>query len=133
MLRPATEKDAAVVEDLMRSEPGLWQEGWRDDVLNRALTASGGLAFVWEEGGKVVGFVCAHDLGFRGYVSELIVHRAERSRGIGRQLLRHVERELQARGCAVVIADVWREATGFYRRLGWSEPDVKLMRRRLDT
>jgi hypothetical protein len=57
----------------MRSEPGFWQDSWREDVLERGLDASGGLAFVWEEGGQILGFICAHDLRFRAYLSELIV------------------------------------------------------------
>lgn len=30
-------------------------------------------------------------------------------------------------GCGGVIADVGKEAEGFYRRLGWSPPDVVLI------
>ncbi|MGW8319305.1 MAG: GNAT family N-acetyltransferase [Candidatus Promineifilaceae bacterium] len=131
MLRQATLNDVPAIKAMMKSEPGFWQEEWRDDALERGLAASGGLAFVWEEAGQLLGCVCAHDLGFRGYLSELIVARPGRSRGIGRQLVQKVERELAGRGCAVLIADVWRDAEGFYRSLGWSEPEAKLLRKRL--
>lgn len=89
------------------------------------------MAFVWEEDGQIAGFVCAHDLGFRGYLSELVVAERMRGGGVGPKLLRQVERELVGRGCAILIADVWKDAEGFYRALGWKLPDVVLLRKRL--
>jgi len=115
----------------MRSEPGFWQDSWREDVLDRALAAAHGLTFVWEERTQILGFVCAHDVGFRGYLSALIVAASSRSRGIGKRLVEHVERELQSRNCAVLISDVWPDAETFYRSLGWSEPDAVLLRKNL--
>jgi len=87
---------------------------------------------VWEQGGQILGFVCAHDLGFRGYLSELIVKSSERGRGIGTKLVVKIHQELSARGCAVLVSDVWHDAEGFYKNLEWSEPDVKLLRKKLD-
>lgn len=115
----------------MQSVPGLWHEDWREDVLERAIRSADGLAFVWADGAQILGFVCAHDLGFRGYLSALVVAEKARGRGIGRQLVRQVERELAARGCVVLISDVWKGAEGFYRALGWASPDVILLRHRL--
>jgi len=132
MIRHATQSDLPAIKTLMQSEPGFWQDSWRHDVLERGLAASGGLAFVCEEKGKVIGFVCAHDLGFRAYLSELIVKRTERKRGIGTKLVERIHQELSARGCTVLIADVWRDAEEFYKFLRWSEPDVKLLRKRLE-
>lgn len=60
MLRVATEQDLASIHALIKSVPGFWHAEWRPDVLNRALDASGGLAFVWEEDGKLLGFSCTH-------------------------------------------------------------------------
>ena len=115
----------------MQSVPGIWQAGWRHDVLERSLRSADGLAFVWEEGAQLAGFVCAHDVGYRGYLSELVVAAEARGRGIGTQLVRHVERALADRGCAVLIADVWKQAEGFYRGLGWTPPGVVLLRQEL--
>jgi len=133
MIRPAIKSDLTGIKQLMRSEPGLWQDSWREDVLERALDATHGLAFVWEERAQILGFVCAHDVGFRGYLSELIVAASSRCRGIGRRLVEHVERELKSRDCTVLISDVWRGAETFYRSLGWSKPDVVLLRKNLAT
>jgi ribosomal protein S18 acetylase RimI-like enzyme len=131
MIRTATESDISSIQSLMQSVPGLWHEDWPADVLERAIRAAEGLAFVSADEGKVLGFACAHDLGFRGYLSALVVAEEARGRGIGRQLVRHVEQELAARGCAVLISDVWRGAEGFYRALGWTSPDVILLRHTL--
>jgi ribosomal protein S18 acetylase RimI-like enzyme len=131
MIRLATEKDISQIRQLMQSVPGFWHNEWRQDVLERSLAAAGDLAFVYEEAGEIVGFVCAHDVGFLGYLSALVVSDKARGQGVGQQLVLRVEQVLATRGCAVVIADVWKDAVGFYQRLGWSPPDVVLMRKRL--
>jgi len=115
----------------MQSEPGFWQDSWRENILADALDSAGGLAFVWGAGGRILGFICAHDLAFRAYLSSLIVAPAVRRQGIGRQLVHRVEKELRSRGCTVLISDVWREAEAFYRSIGWSEPEVRLLRKNL--
>jgi len=132
VIRKAVKDDIPAIRSLMKSEPGFWQENWREDVLERGLEASRGLSFVWEESGQILGFICAHDLGFRSYVSELIVKSSEHGRGVGTGLLEKVQQELVSAGCAVLISDVWRGAEGFYRALGWAEPDAKLLRKMLE-
>jgi GNAT superfamily N-acetyltransferase len=131
MIRKAEQSDVTSIKAPVQSEPGFWQENWRDDVIERGLAMSDGLAFVWDEAGQVVGFACAHDLGFRAYLSELIVSRHARGRGVGKGLIERIHQELAARGCAILISDVWRDAEEFYRSLGWEEPDVTLMCKRL--
>jgi GNAT superfamily N-acetyltransferase len=78
------------------------------------------------------GFASAHDVGFRAYLSELVVSPTSQGRGIGGSLLSELERLLAERGCSVVIADVWQEAEGFYRSHGWMPPAVVLLRKRLE-
>ena len=84
-------------------------------MLERGIRAAEGLALVWDGDGRIAGFQCEHDVGFRGYLSALVVAEEARERGMGRQLVHRVEQELAARGCTVLIANVWREAEGFYR------------------
>jgi predicted N-acetyltransferase YhbS len=131
MIREATQKDIPAIRALMKAEPSFWQEEWRTDVLERGLEAAAGLAFVYVQGEEVIGFVSGHDLGFRAYLSELIVAKAHKSEGVGKQLMAHLESALIGRGCAVLIADVWKDARGFYEGLGWTSPDVILLRKRL--
>jgi predicted N-acetyltransferase YhbS len=131
MIRTAIRADTPGIRALMKSVPGFWSEDWRGDALERALDSARELAFVWEEDQKLIGFICAHDVGFRAYLSALLVEESTRGHGIGTKLLGHIESELKARGSAVLIADVWKEAKGFYQSHGWSPPDVILMRKRL--
>ncbi len=115
----------------MQSIAGFWDEGWRADVLERVLTARDAIVLVDEEGGVLDGFACAHDLGFRAYLSELVAAADRQGQGIGARLLAEVERRLADRGCGIVIADVWRDAEPFYRARGWAPPSVTFLRKRL--
>jgi ribosomal protein S18 acetylase RimI-like enzyme len=132
VIREARQEDLPAIRRLMEAEPGFWQRDWSDATLAKAIRTAGELALVWEEKTSVAGFVCAHDLGFRAYLSELIVAREARGRGIGKSLVEHVQAELARRGRRILIADVWHNAEPFYRALGWEPPDVVLLRRKLD-
>ena len=63
-IRVAQSGDVPAIEQLLRSVPGVWQPIWRDDVVEPALRAADGLAYVATEH-DLIGFGCAHDLGFR--------------------------------------------------------------------
>jgi GNAT superfamily N-acetyltransferase len=130
-IRPAVETDAVQIRALIESIPGLWHADWRPDVLERAIRSADGLAYVWLEGAEVIGFACAHDVGFLAYLSLLAIAESMRGRGIGAALIHHIEHTLADRGCAILISDVWQDAVGFYRALGWSAPPVVLLRHRL--
>jgi ribosomal protein S18 acetylase RimI-like enzyme len=130
-IRPVVENDIDQIRALIESIPGLWHPDWRSDVLERAIRSAGELAVVWIENDKIVGFVCAHDVGFLAYLSLLAVAEGTRGRGVGTALIRHIEQTLATRGCAILISDVWQDAAGFYETLGWSTPSVILLRHRL--
>jgi GNAT superfamily N-acetyltransferase len=130
-IRLAVESDVDQIRTLIKSVPGLWHPDWRPDVLARAIRSAEGLAVVWLEGNELIGFACAHDVGFLAYLSLLAVAESARGRGIGAALIRHIERTLAGRGCAILISDVWKDAAGFYESLGWSAPPVILLRHRL--
>ena len=115
----------------MQSVPGFWQSWWSDATIAAALRSADGLAFVWEDNSQILGFVCAYNLGFRAYLSELVVNAAVRHAGVATRLVQAVEESLVANGQHVLIADVWREAEAFYRSLGWGPPEAVLLRHRL--
>ncbi|HDY65871.1 MAG TPA: N-acetyltransferase [Phycisphaerae bacterium] len=131
MIRQVTQADIPRIRSLMQSEEGFWKQETRGNALEIAIASAKDLALVWEEDGTILGFICAHDLGVRGYLSNLIVSQPAREKGIGRQLVQRIEEELCKRGCSVFISDVWRSAVPFYRSLGWSEPNVTLLRKKL--
>ena len=115
----------------MKSVEGFWDDGWRKNVIGLGIKASDGLSFVYEQNGKILGFICAHDIGFRAYLSELVVSSEAHNQGIGTKLVRKVEEELIAIGCKVLISDVWKNTEIFYEKLGWTRPDVTLLRKKL--
>jgi len=131
MIRDATSSDIEAIEALIKSVAGLWDKTWRTDVLERALGSCSTIALVHQDGPTIKAFLCAHDLGFRGYLSELVVAPAFQRQGLGSELLCALERRLAERGCSVIIADVWRDAEDFYRSKGWTPPPVVLLRKQL--
>ena len=72
MLRHATTSDVPSIRTLMETVPGFWQPWWSDKTIDNAIRSAEGLTFVWEEEFQILGFVCAHDLGFRACLSELV-------------------------------------------------------------
>lgn len=131
MIRNANNNDIPEIRKLMKSEPDFWDNSWRENVIDIGIESSRDLAFVWVENDKVLGFACAHDFGFRAYLSELIVSSECRTSGIGKALIQEIEKSLAQKGWKVLIADVWKDSVEFYRSLGFSEPDVTLLRKRL--
>lgn len=130
-IRLAVETDVVQIRALIESIPDLWHADWRPDVVECAIRSADGLAYVWLEGTELIGFACAHDVGFLAYLSLLAVAESGRGRGIGTALVQRIEHTLTERGCAILIADVWQDAVGFYQALGWSAPPVILLRHRL--
>lgn len=126
MVRDAIISDIPNIRGLMQMVPGFWQSWWSEKTIAEAIRSANGLAFVWEHSFQMLGFVCAHDLGFRAYLSELIVDIRVRRQGIGTRLVQAVEGALRNRGQRVLIADVWHDSEPFYRSLGWRPPDVVL-------
>jgi ribosomal protein S18 acetylase RimI-like enzyme len=131
MIREAISSDAPSIRALMQPVSGFWQSWWSDETIADAIQSANKLAFVWEDNSQVLGFVCAHDLGFRAYLSELVVDTRHRHRGIGTRLVRAVETALRSRNQRVLIADIWRDTESFYRGLGWEPPNVVLLRQKL--
>jgi GNAT superfamily N-acetyltransferase len=131
VIRTAIASDISGIRALLRSVAGFWDDSWRADVVERALRSAETMALVHAAGEGIDGFLCAHDVAFRAYLSELVVPPSAQGAGIGGQLLTEAERRLAKRGCSIVIADVWLDAEGFYRAHGWTSPRVVLLRKRL--
>ena len=81
------------------------------------------LFFVAVEGGVLVGTVMGGYDGHRGWVYSLAVSPPARRRGVGTALMRHVERELAARGCPKINLQVLAAnaaTVAFYQKLGYA-------------
>jgi ribosomal protein S18 acetylase RimI-like enzyme len=131
MIRVTKLSDVSQIEFLMKSVEGFWDKGWRQDVIQLGIRSANGLSFVYEENDNILGFICAHDFGFRAYLSELVVSPKVQGKGVGQQLVEKVQEELKERGCKIIISDVWKDAEHFYVKLGWSKPNVILIRKKL--
>jgi GNAT superfamily N-acetyltransferase len=80
---------------------------------------------------QIVGYGSAHWLpylflhGPEGLVSELFVRESARGQGVGRELLRNIEKEARARGCARLSLINLRNRESymrqFYVKAGWEE------------
>src|SRR2546422_652855 len=103
VIRQARREDLVAIRRLMEAEPGFWQHDWSDATLEKGLETAGNLALVWETDATILGFACAHDLGFRGYLSELIVAQGARGRGIGKKLIERIQADLALRGRRTLI------------------------------
>jgi len=132
MIRSAKSSDEAEIKTLLVSTPSVWQDRWRDNTISVAIESAGELALVALKNDKIVGFSCAHDTGFRAYLSKMVVAESEQGKGIGSMLLKKTEEMLTGRGCRLIIADAYPPAENFYKKLGWSNPSSVLISKLID-
>jgi GNAT superfamily N-acetyltransferase len=132
VIRTAEASDVSAIEALMTSVPRFRDDGWPQDLLGRVLGSPGTIAPVRVDGRAVNGFVCAHDVGFRAYLSELVVWPDSQRRGIGVEpALGGRAAPLRPRMPPCDCRRLGRRA--FYRAQGWAPPSAVLMRKRLPT
>lgn len=104
--------------------------------IRHKMAAQPDLFFVAVEGGVPVGTVMGGYDGHRGWVYSLAVSPSARRRGIGTALMRHVERELAARGCPKVNLQVLAAnaaTVAFYQTLGYAVEERVSMGKLLGT
>src|SRR6185436_4224291 len=96
--RYAAADEAAVVDLWRRCElTRPWNDPHQD--IRRKLTTQPELFLVGELEGAIIATIMAGYDGHRGWVNYLAVAPEHRTRGYGRQLMRHVEERLTAIGC----------------------------------
>ena len=87
------------------------------------------------DGAVVASAMAGYDV-HRGWVNYLAVAPECRSRGLGRDMMREVERLLRAVGCPKVnlqVRDTNSDAMAFYEALGYGRDAVVSMGKRLET
>lgn len=136
-IRTYEESDGAAVA-------ALWREVFGDapahnvpeEDIRRKLTVQRDLFFVAVDGGDVVGTALAGYDGHRGWVYYVAVKPSHRRRGIGRDFMGRVEKELAAMGCPKLNLQVRapnRETVAFYEKLGYVVEERVSMGKRLRT
>jgi ribosomal protein S18 acetylase RimI-like enzyme len=142
--------DGAVMPPAVR----LFQRADRDAVL--ALWTDSGISRPWLDLGREIDAMMAHDRSFflvaadgdtlvgavmggydgrRGWVYHFAVSPDRRGAGIGRLLMRDLERRMRARGVAKINLQVRgdnREVVDFYARLGYADEHLVSMGKRLE-
>lgn len=143
-IRPAERADLKAVATLWR-ELG-WLDWIRDEdpaqvenAMAQRLAESQAdeshVALVAEDGrGQMLGYAAMHFLpylmlpGPEAYVSELFVKASARGKGVGQQMLKHLEKLAQERGCARLMLITLRDRESyereFYKKQGWQERPV---------
>ena len=135
-IRPAREVDEAAIVVLWRA-CGLvtsHNDPHADFRLARAGAASEVLVAEGESG-RILGSVMVGHDGHRGWLYYVAVDPAERSRGIGRAVVRAAEAWLRGRHVRRALLLVRQSDSGamvFYERLGFERPGVLAMGRWLD-
>ena len=130
-IRIMTSKDLPSIRTMMENEKFFWHKVWTNDTLRKAIEMAQDSALVYEENSNIVGFVFGYNLGFRGYISALLVKNGYRKNGIGKLLLNRIENNLEKNKCELIIADIIPDAELFFKKLGWKKPYAKLYCKRI--
>jgi ribosomal protein S18 acetylase RimI-like enzyme len=134
-IRPYLEKDEAGVI-------ALWEEVFPDsppwnvpkDDIARKLKVQRELFFVADINGEIIGTAMAGFDGHRGWIYSLAVDEEYRKQGIGKALMKRVEKDLRAIGCTKLNLQVRSSNSGvvqFYKNLGYNIEDRVSMGKRL--
>jgi ribosomal protein S18 acetylase RimI-like enzyme len=139
VVRAVTPRDIDAVVGLWRivfpeyDDPARPQRDPRAGV-ERKLAFGGGLFWLAERAGEVVGTVMAGYDGHRGWIYSLGVHPDARREGVARALLEIAEGALAAVGCPKVNLQVLagnEAAQSFWRAAGYAQDDVVSFGKRL--
>jgi len=119
----------------------LWEKcrltrAWNDPRkdIARKLAVQPELFLVGVLGEAIVATVMAGYEGHRGWVNYLAVAPEHRKQGLGRTLMREVEKRLLERGCPKLNVQVRTsndQALQFYRRLGYAQDEAVALGKRL--
>jgi ribosomal protein S18 acetylase RimI-like enzyme len=109
-----------------------WNDPRKD--IARKLAVQPELFLVGVLGDAIVATVMAGYEGHRGWVNYLAVSPEHRRKGLGKTLMREVEKRLMERGCPKLNVQVRAtngEALQFYRRLGYAQDEAVALGKRL--
>ena len=114
----------------------ICKPGFKEKIVKETLeevNANNGRIFLYKENDEIIGMISGFinneeidDVGFkapkRGRISELIVTNKYRSKGIGQELMNHMEKYLKDNGCKDILIGVFAyndSALNFYFRNGY--------------
>ncbi|MGI9274110.1 MAG: GNAT family acetyltransferase [Endozoicomonas sp.] len=111
---------------------------WNDPAsdIRRKMEIGSELFLVGEDEGRIVASVMGGYEGHRGWVNYLAVEPGRQGRGLGRQLMQHLERLLLEKGCPKINLQVRtsnKNVARFYKALGYQVDEVVSLGKRLPT
>lgn len=109
-----------------------WNDPRKD--IARKLAVQPELFLVGMLGEAIVATAMAGYEGHRGWVNYVAVSPEHQRRGLGKTLMREVEKRLMERGCPklnVQVRAANSEALQFYRRLGYAQDEAVALGKRL--
>ncbi|KAA0003462.1 MAG: ribosomal-protein-alanine N-acetyltransferase [Thermoplasmata archaeon] len=118
MIRRCEEKDLRAV---MEIEKLSFPHPYPLFVFKRYLNT---YFFVSEENGEVIGYIIGIKMGSKGIIISIAVHPSFRRRGHGKDLIKHVEKEM---GTSILEIQVRRSNVGaqkFYLSLGFEKKEI---------
>jgi GNAT superfamily N-acetyltransferase len=99
-----------------------------DESLDRLAERNPGLVLVATQGDRIVGTVLGAWDGRRGWLYRVATAADHRRQGLGRRLVREVERKLRQLGCPkvnVIVRDDSPDAAPFWEALGYTSPKAR--------
>jgi ribosomal protein S18 acetylase RimI-like enzyme len=112
------------------AKPAFFQEPWETVAEEVEDTIRDGVALLAEDDGEAVGYALASvvpQTPIRGHLYDLFVSPVARGRGVGRELIAAVARQLRERGVTHLSLDVALDNDGarrLYDRLGFHSYEV---------
>ncbi|GAB1261768.1 GNAT family acetyltransferase [Aurantivibrio plasticivorans] len=134
-IRSFDERDREAVIDLWQVCGLVVPQNNPHKDIDRKLQNSGELFLVGDIDGRVVASAMAGYDGHRGWINYLAVLPSMRREGLGREMMKAVEKRLLAVGCPKInlqIRTTNQQVVEFYEAIGYSMDRVVSMGKRLE-
>lgn len=114
------------IEDYEKLAP-FWEKNYflremdSKENLRIFLEKNPNLSIVAEKGGNIIGTALGSFDGRRGYLQKLVVDKALRKKGLGKQLVEIIIKKLQHLGVTYIPLSVEPELVHFYKTCGFKQ------------
>jgi ribosomal protein S18 acetylase RimI-like enzyme len=129
-------QDYAIVRALWQSAGLILRPGDELEDVKLKLQRDPDLFLVAEQIDEIVGSVIGGWDGRRGWIYHLAVKPQHQRKGIGKELVREVEKRLVAKGAKKVNAQVYKwneQSSAFFRAIGYeTQPDLIMIGKQLE-
>lgn len=116
------------IEDYERLVP-FWKENYfvsemdSKDRFKLFLERNPNLSILAEDNGNIAGSALGSFDGRRGYLQKVVVDKAFRKQGLGKQLVKRVIEKLKALHATYIPVSVEKDLVNFYEQCGFKKTD----------